>query len=280
MRSLILPGVGVAMAALLAGCPPPKEERKRLTVAEARQAVEEMALASQAENLTSASVEISTSFTIGQAVQDAAAELRTFIETQLPCADVSLQGATLNIDYGAKAGSCVYKGHTFSGSHTIEVQMNEDAKVAVRHEWTDFSNGRVTLDGSADVTWDLQAKTRRVEHTANWTRVSDGYQVTGEGDRVQSLLPGGLAEGIQIDGSRSWTTGKGTWDLAIDGVQLRWVDAVPQAGSYSLSTPAGKSLGLGFERVNETTINVTVSGSGSSFSFNVTQLGAVSQTGS
>jgi hypothetical protein len=259
---------------VLTGCPKKKDEES-LTLAEAQQAVEEASLASQAENLTSASVEITTSFTIGQAVEAAAQEIRDFIASQLPCAEIVLDGATLSVTYAAKAGNCTYRGHTFSGTHAIAVEKNDTGEVLVHHTWSDLSNGRVTLNGSADVTWNFQDKSRSVVHTAEWKRVSDGFSVTGEGNRTQTVLEGGILEGIQVDGSRSWTSSRGQWDLGIDAVQMRWVDPVPQSGSYTLSTPKNKTLSLSFERVDEDTIQVTVGNGKKSFSFNVTKIGSV-----
>ena len=56
-------------------------------------------------------------------------------------------------------------------------------------------------------------------------------------------------------------------------VEMRWADPVPQAGSYTLETPAGKTLSLGFSRVDADTISVTVTGPrGRSFSFNVNKI--------
>jgi hypothetical protein len=258
---------------VLTGCPKKKEDE--LTAAEAQQALQEASLASQAEGLTSASVEITTSFTIGQAVENAAAEIRDFIVSQLPCAQVTLDGATLTVEYGVNPGTCSYRGHTFKGTHAISVEKNDTGEVLVHHVWTDLSNGVVTLTGTADVTWDLAEHSRRVVHTAEWSRVSDGFKVTGSGDRTQTVLEGGLVEGIQVDGSRSWTSSRGTWDLAIDGVQMRWIDPVPQSGSYSLHTPKDKTLSMAFTRVDEDTIQVKVSNGSKSFSFNVSKLGSV-----
>ena len=275
MKFRLLPVL--ALPVVLSACPKDKQDDS-LTFAEAQQAVQEASLASQAENFTSASVEISTNFTIGDAVEKAASDLRDFVGSQLPCADITLQNATLTITYGANAGNCTYKGQTFSGSHSIEVAKNDQAQVEVHHTWTDLSNGKVTLNGNADVTWDFSAKTRSVVHTAQWTRVSDGYTVTGSGNRQQSLLEGGLTEGIQVDGTRTWETPKGNWDLVIQGVQMRWVDPVPQAGSYALQTPFDKTLSLSFERVDEDTIAVTVANGSKKFTFKVTKLGSVSSS--
>ncbi len=249
-----------------------KQDDEAMTFGEAKQALEESQLTTQVSNLTSTSVDISTHFTMGKAVEAAAAELRTFIETQLPCAEVVLAKGTLDVTYGAKAGNCTYKGHSYSGSHSMTVARNAEGDVEVDHAWTDLSNGVVSVSGSAEVTWSLAQGERHVHHALTWTRLSDGKQGAGSGDRTQSVLGGGSFEGIQIDGSREWKSDGEQWDLAIDGVQVRWVDAVPQAGSYLLRSPRGKSLNLTFARADSTTIQVKVSSGKRSFDFNVTTL--------
>jgi hypothetical protein len=265
----------LGLSFVLAGCPRQKEEK--FTLGEATQALEESSMASQAESLSAASVDISTNFTLGQAVETAAGELRAFVQSQLPCAEVMLEGATLTVEYGVNAGNCTYRGHTFSGQHSITVARNEANQVEVHHQWIDFSNGVITLNGSADVTWDFQAQTRRVVHESTWTNNRSGRIGEGSGDRTQSLLAGGLAEGIRVDGSRSWTGERGTWDLAIDGVEMRWTDPVPQAGSYTLNTPFQKTLTLSFSRVDEDTIRVRVEGPKREFSFTVSKAGEVTE---
>lgn len=256
----------------LTGCPRNKDA---LTLGQATQAIEEASLASQAEGLTATSVDISTNFTIGDGVAAAADELRGFVASQLPCAEITLTDATLTIDYGVNAGSCTYRGQTFSGSHAITVSHNETAKVEVRHQWSDLSNGVVSLNGTAEVTWDFEGKSRRVVHDSEWTSVRTGKIGRGSGDRTQTLLAGGLAEGIRVDGIRSWSGSRGDWDLAISGVEMRWQDPVPQAGSYSLSTPFDKNVTLSFERVDGDTIGVTVAGPEREFTFTVSKLGVV-----
>jgi hypothetical protein len=277
IRTKSLTGVLVLPLLVLTGCPKDREEP--LTLGEARSALEQASDAGQAEGLTSASVDISTNFTIGQAVQDGANELKTFIGTQLPCADINLEGATLTVVYGAKAGACSYRGHTFSGTHAVSIERNEDAMVRVHHEWTDFSNGVVTLDGTADVTWNLDDKTRRVQHESHWTNIESGRTGTGSGDRLQSVLAGGIGEGIQVDGARTWDGDRGHWDLAIDGVQMRWTDPVPQAGSSTLTTPFEKTVRMAFSRVDEDTIKVTVTGPKHEFTFDVSKLGVIANEG-
>jgi len=256
----------------LTGCPKEAE----LTSAEAQESLQQASASSQAENLAAASVDISTNFTIGGALEKAAGELKAFIDSQLPCAEVSLDGATLTIEYGVNAGNCVYRGHTFSGTSAITVSKNAMNEVVVDHVWTQLSNGLVRLDGTAHVTWNFSDQTRHVVHDVTWTHLASGRTGKGTGDRTQKPLSGGISEGIQVDGSRSWTGKRGTWDLAIDGVQMRWSDPVPQAGSYSLSTPFDKSVSMSFSRVDEDTIKVTVAGPKRDFSFTVSKLGAIS----
>lgn len=259
----------VASALFLGGCPREKEES--LTAAEARQALEEAALASEAESLTSSVVEISTNFSIGEAVEQAAMELGNFIESQLPCAEVTLEKGKISTDWGVKPGNCTYEGHTLSGSSSMTISRNDTGDVLVRHEWMDLTNGRVTLNGSADVTWSLAEGSRRVVHEARWTRNSDGKTGVGSGDRTQRTLDGGVLEGISVDGWRSWQGELGSWDLTIDNAEMRWIDPVPQSGKYTLGTPFNdKALSLSFRRIDANTIRVTVASGSRDFEFDVT----------
>jgi len=268
-RALYL--IALPLTFALSGCPKERE----LTAAEAQDALQEAAASSQAENLAAASVDISTNFTIGGAIENAANELKTFVTSQLPCADVMLEDATLTIEYGVKPGNCLYRGHTFSGTSSITVSKNAMNEVVVDHVWSGLSNGLVELNGTAHVTWNFSDQTRHVVHDLTWTQLASGRTGKGTGDRTQKPLAGGVGEGIQIDGARSWTGPRGTWDLAIDGVQMRWSDPVPQAGSYSLSTPFDKSVSMSFARVDDDTIQVTVAGPKRDFSFNVSKAGAI-----
>jgi hypothetical protein len=246
-----------------------------LTREEAAQALDEVKVDSQAQALTSDSVELSTNFSIGQALDKAAGELQGFVKSQLPCAKSTLEldetqgSATLTIEYGAGDESCTYRGHTWSGRHIVSLAKNDDDLVQVDHIWEGLSNGKFSVDGTATVEWDRENRTRHVVHDATWTRLSDGRTGEGSGDRVQRALAGGLVEGFAVDGERQWSGKKGDWSLQIKDVEMRWVDPVPQAGSYTLDTPFGKQVEASFERVAENTIKVTVSGPKRSFDFDV-----------
>jgi hypothetical protein len=260
----------IAALCLTVGC---KQNNQPLTSGEAQQALEEVSASAEASNVTAGSIDIATNFTIGGAVEKAAEELKDYLATTLPCAEITLVDATLTVEYGAKPGDCTYKGHTYTGKHIISVDRNEDSDVLVHHEWDELSNGRVSVTGTADVTWSLDDATRRVEHEVQWTRLSDGRTGVGSGDRLQKALEGGIAEGFQEDGSLAWEGKSGRWDLAIEAVQIRWTDPVPQAGTYRLATPAGKSATMRFTRIDEDTIQVTVASGEQSFDFNVSKLG-------
>ena len=272
MRKVMLAGLA-AMSLVLTACPKDKEEP--VTYAEAKQSLEESTVSSQANDLTTSSIELTTNFTIGSAVKDAAAELRAFVGTQLPCAAITLDSAKLTVEYGAKPGNCIYRGHTFSGTHTVEVTKNE-GEVHVDHTWTNFSNGRVKVNGTANVTWSKTDASRHVVHELTWTRLADGLQGTGKGDRTQKALNGDLSKGIRVDGSRSWDGKNGHWDLAIAGVEMRWADPVPQAGTYTLSTPKNKTLSISFTRLDDDRIQVTLASADKSFKFVVARAGDIS----
>lgn len=261
----------LAIPFALSACPNSSE----LTASEAQESLEEASASSQAEGLTSATVDISTNFTIGEAVEQAASDLKAFVNSQLPCADVALTGATLTVKYGVNAGNCVYRGHTFSGTSAITITKDDMDDVIVDHQWTDLSNGIVTLNGTAHVTWNVTDKTRHITHDLTWTHLASGRTGEGTGDRTEEPLAAGIAVGFQVDGTRSWTGQHGTWDLAIDGVQMQWTDPVPQAGTYSLSTPYNKTVTMTFARVDADTIKVTVAGPKHDFSFNVSKAGDV-----
>lgn len=262
----------VTMALLGAG--PCKKDDDALTAGEATEALEELTVAEQALTLTSGSIEIATDFTIGDAAERAAEEVRAFIHQQLPCAEVTLAGATLSVEYGALPGDCTYRGQRYGGRHTITVTSTTPGDLVVDHEWDAFTNGVVSVSGTAHVTWSSAETLRRtVVHDLTWTRLSDGRQGVGTGDRTQTPLPGGLVEGIRIDGERTWTTSARAWRLDIDAVEARWIDPIPQSGTYWLTTPADKLVTLTFARVDEDTIAATLAGGGRSFTFNVSKLG-------
>ena len=53
---------------------------------------------------------------------------------------------------------------------------------------------------------------------------------------------------------------------------------MPQAGSYHLTTPNDKNVSLSFARQSDTVIQVTLSGPKATFTFNVREAGAISDS--
>jgi hypothetical protein len=240
-----------------------------LTRQEAAEALEEIQVASQASALTSGTVEISTNFTIGEAVERAAEELSAFVRSQLPCAEVNVAPPTLVVEYGKNGVCAPYRGQVLEGIHRISVSKNEHSDVIVDHVWEGLTNGRVALDGTATVTWTTADPSRRVQHDLEWTRLSDGRTGVGSGDRVQRPLSGGISEGIVVDGERRWEGERGIWDLSIDGVEVHWRDPIPRAGRYALHTPFDKSVSVRFSEIDETTILVRIDSGRRDYEFRV-----------
>ncbi len=268
--------IGVLALGTLVACPR-KDEEEPLTGAEAKEAAEQATWSSQAVNLTSEGIELSTDFTLGEGVEKAAEEMRAFWESQVPCSTVSLERATVTVDYGTLEDSCVWKGRTHAGVHKITVGRAERAGIQVDHEWIGRTDGNVTVNGEATVDWGFSEKTRTVSHALTWE--AKGKTMEGSGRRTQSLLDesAGPAGGIRVEGENTWSFDGRTWSLEIEGVEARPQDPLPQAGTYTLTTPR-HTLSLSFARVSEALIRVTIAGGERSFSFDVRATGAIEDT--
>jgi len=259
---------------VLTGCP--RDKSDDLTLAEASQALDETTVESQGQGLASDTIEIGTHFTMGQALENAAQEVSDFVKSQLPCASVTVTSNTATINYSANGSTCTFHGHVITGTSAVSIEKNDSGDVVVDHQWTALSNGLVQLDGTATVTWSQADQTRHVVHDVVIERLRDQKTMDSSGDRTQAALGGDIATGIVVNGSRSWASASGTWALSINNVQMRWVDPVPQAGSYSLVTAKAKTLTLSFVRKDSDTISVTLAGANKSFTFDVNSTGDAS----
>lgn len=275
MRNLLrifLPILGILLPmTVLTAC------RDRMTYGEALQAMSESATSAKGESMTQEIIEISTDFTIGGAVEDAAQELHDWLASQIECSEVTVDGATVTVDFGTLEDDCTYRDHTYAGLWTITVQSNRDDEVVVDHEWTDLTNGEVTLDGQAQVTWSEDDHSRRVVHGVTWS--DDERVIEASGDRLQTLLDpdAGLDAGIMVEGEREWVSDGGTWTLDIDAVEMRGQDPVPQAGLYTLTTPDLDVVTLDFQRLDEDTIEATLACSWKTWVFHVSADGRITR---
>ncbi|MCA9691863.1 MAG: hypothetical protein KC636_19840 [Myxococcales bacterium] len=247
-----------------------------VTNAEMRAAVDELVADGQVLALENEVIELTTSFTIADGVEAVADEIRSWVESQLPCSTVTVEGAHLELDFGALDDSCTYNGHTFAGVIALDLTVST-GQVVVDHTFTELTNGTVTLNGAKQVTWTRESRSITTDY--NWATSERTVDATS--DRVQTLLDpaAGVPGGIEINGKRHWTAESGAWDLQIDGVEIRWLDPIPQAGSYTLTIPSGKDLGLTFTRVDEDTIEARITGGRRDRIFLINSAGGVSDEG-
>jgi hypothetical protein len=153
----------VVTLATMNGC-----QRRELTREEAASSLAEAALEAEAAQIVSAPIEVGTNFTIGQAISTAASELRRTLERELPCANVTLDAATVVTDWGVRSGCAAASGGALTGRSTLTITRNDAGAVVVTHAYQDLSNGRVRVNGSARVTWSAADTSRRIEHALEW----------------------------------------------------------------------------------------------------------------
>ncbi len=242
---------------VLVGC-----DTDSMSRVEALEALGEVNRSSRGDQATEAVVEVSTDFTVGGALEAAASTVAEFWETQAPCTDVTLEGAVLTVDYGTLADACTFRGRTYAGVNTVEVRSTSPGSLEVLHDWSAFTDGRVTVDGGATVTWSAPEGTRRVQTAHTWTDDAEGLVVDVVGDHEQGLLDAdaGLLGGFTMDGTREWTSDGDVWALDMTGLEIRLIDPAPQAGQTTVTSPSGKSLQVSYSRVDEDTIQAVLSG--------------------
>src|SRR5688500_6558491 len=116
---------------------------------EALDALDQVNRSGRGDQATSEVIEVSTDFTIGGALEDAAAIIADFWESQAPCTTVTWSGATTTVDYGTLDDACAFEGRTYAGVNTITVQSTTQGEREVPHDWDTFTEGFVTVDEGA-----------------------------------------------------------------------------------------------------------------------------------
>lgn len=249
------------------GCFTPEASR-----AEMRDALLEVAIQGQGMGVESEILELTTSFTIGQGVEAALDELRAFVASQVPCSTVVVEPGRLTIDFGDLSDACVYRGRTYAGVITVELAAQGES-VLVSHTYEGVTEGVVTLDGTADVTW--TGATRNVVTDLTFTTEERTISVQADRTQVFSACEGVEAVCVALEGHRTWNGPEGTWDMTIEDVSIRSIDPVPEAGSYTVMTPDDKEIVMSFERQTEDTIRVTLSSGRRELVFDVTRAGEI-----
>jgi len=262
---------GAAALQLVAACSN-AADGGRASVESAELAVQESALTAQLDGLIADAADRNSRFDIGQGLDNAAEQLKLQLNAELPCAAVTRQGSELNIFYaaqpldGAAGSDCSWRGRALAGQHSVRVMRNADNEVGVHHEFTDFRDDKLSLSGSADVTWSRISKSRRVVHTVTFAALSGASAgVTGEstGDSTQITL----ADGVRINGLREWHSSRGLYSLDMQAIEQRFTDSVPELGAYALTLPSDDALILAFGRIDTDNILVTVQGAQRDLSF-------------
>lgn len=249
---------------------------------EALQSLAEVNRSAQGEAATQDPVEISTDFTIGAALEAAAQTVADFWTSQVPCTTVTLEGATATIDYGTLEDDCKYNGRSYAGVNTVTVGSTAPGSLEVEHRWDDFTNGDVTVNGGAVVTWDGTDASRTVETDHLFTVASDpDVEVKVTGEHVTRPLEDDVPwwqSGFTLDGTRQWSSDGSDWFLTMADLELRLIDPCPQAGTIDVTAPSGRSLHILYERVDDDTIAATLSGvRGGDRVYHVSRLGVVEE---
>ena len=249
-------------------------------VFEALDALQEVHLSSRGEQATSDVIEVSTDFTIGAALEDAAQTVADFWESQADCTTVTLEGSTLIVDYGALQDACLWQGRSYAGVNTVTVQSTTAGALEVVHGWNGFTNGEVQVDGSATVTWDGTDQSRRVQTEHTWSD-DQGHTVDVVGDHLTAPIEVGVPfweSGFTLEGTRDWTSESGDWTLEMEDLELRLLDPAPQAGTIRLVSPRNKTLAIAYQRLDETTIQAVLSGiRGGDRVYHINPLGGVDE---
>ncbi|MCA9708319.1 MAG: hypothetical protein KDK70_20890 [Myxococcales bacterium] len=239
---------------------------------EMREAVVEVAELGDGLGAQDDVIELTTSFTLGQGAQAAAEEIRDFVRSQVPCSTVTLEPGLVSIDFGDLSDSCTYRGRTYAGVITVQVELPGQGAHVV-HTYEGFTGGRVTMDGQSVVDWN--GGERHIVTDLQFTSAERTVDVQSDRTQTFSLCEDAEAVCVHIEGSREWTTPRGQWQMTIDDVHARSIDPVPEAGTYTVVNPEDRVIGLHFARLDEDTIRVEVTGGRRDLTFDVTAAGQV-----
>jgi len=258
-------------------------DKAALTPAEELEALGAAMQTQRTEAFAGEVIDITTGFTLGAARDAAAENLRDWVQSQLPCSEVTLDVDEdglpfVHMDLGTLDDACEHRGRTYAGALSVTVvSVDLAGQVVLEHEWFDVHDGELSLTGNAQVTWDAVdgPLTRQVTYDGAWTSAAGVLDATGE--VLQKPYEGDTFElGFAADGHRDWTAEDGRdWSMTAEGVAARWMDPVPETGRYTVYNPDGKEAVLSFERQDEDTIRVTLSGGWSDRVLDVTRTGVV-----
>lgn len=271
-RRFILPAIALLAACVpLVGC-------GRVSREDAEAAIDQAALASQAEALMAQIVELGGEIPAEGSVEQAAESLATTIRRRIECVDATVSADTVQLDFGAPDRPCAWAGRTLSGCAWLRVLQNTADTVVVDHYWVtgserdchgdDFSDGAMTVDGTATVTWTTATGARQVaQHDIVWRQNGATRTASASGDLIEHALSD--PAGVRFDGSQEWTSDGAAWRVTSGDIALAWDDFLPRSGTHRVIDPAGDELIITYERDADGRTQVRVEGDGDSFAFEV-----------
>lgn len=251
--------------------------REGMSAAEMRAAVVEIVENGQVQQLENGIVEITTDFTIGDAVEAVRDHIAEVLAACGQTTVTVMDDVSIRIDFGPASDPCVHDGKSYSGVVDLVITRDGDT-VTVEHTYQDASNGTYTLHGDKTVTWSSGGGTavvRTIDSNVGWTGPNGPVDHTSQRTMTFSDFLGGPEAPIVVDGNHHWTRDGEAWDLDMNEVEFRLVDPVPQDGSYVLTVPSGKEGTLSFERIDEDTIAVHFATGLRERTFHVTKSGQV-----
>ncbi len=271
MARPLSPILPVAVLCLASACSQVSRE-------DAEGALDQAALAVQAHALMATVVALAAPTQTGVPIPTAATRLASTIQRLVACATTTAAGDTILIDFGAAARPCLYAGRTLSGCAQLRILANGADTLVIDHYWVagslrdchgdDFSDGAMTVDGTATVTWDLTTARRDIlQRDLVWRANSTTRTTSAAGALAeQDLEP---KTGVRVDGAQTWTTEGADWQLQSTGVTIGFDDYLPSAGTHVVTNPSGDLITLEYTRTDEGHTRVRVHGDGADFSFDV-----------
>lgn len=209
-----------------------------------------------------------------------------FFESQAPCSQMTRSGQTLAVDFGDLDDGCEYRGRTYGGMMFVTDLTETDEVLDLM--FVGLTDGAVTLDGSASLSIgeDRQTLTAeldtlrdadafdRPEHGRGHRGGSGregGEHCVPEGedgliaaqvaiDYVYTPYDGSFDLGVQVDGSQQHEDECGLHTGTAVGLRIAGTDRVPEAGTSKMTSPEGHERQMAFERIDDTTIEITMSG--------------------
>jgi hypothetical protein len=260
-----------AALCLVAGC-------GRVSREDAEDALDQAALATQAQLLMDTIVALGEGAPRTVTPESAARALAAQLDRLIDCADASAEADKVLVDFGTPDRPCEFGGRALSGCAELRILENTAERLVIDHYWVqgartvchedDFSDGALTVDGTATVTWTGPPGARDiVQHDVVWRPTQSGRTVAATG--TLSAAAQGDAGALRLTGSQTWATEGADWQLESVDILVAPDDFLPTEGTHVVTNPAGEPISIRYSRSEDGHTTVAVEGGGSSFSFDV-----------